>query len=91
MKQQITDRGDDVDAEWLRRLRAAQRATTNVYHRALEKRDSLNGERSVAEAILAAVIDQNDDELMARLHRWVAENTPHLAGVDLAAAKHLLV
>ncbi len=84
MATQVTDQ-TDPDPEWLRRLRAAQRATTNRRHHVLEIRDSLYGKMSAHEAVCAAAAEILEDEVLARLTLWIEKNSPHLVGIDIKA------
>lgn len=88
MATQVADRGDKADAEWLRKLRAAQRATTNLFHRVLEKRDALTETRSLPEAFMAAVLEMKEPAVLAQIQRWIDAHSPHLSGLDLDAAKY---
>ena len=78
MDQQIEDRGKH-DQHWLLKVRAAMRATSNLAHRTTEKLDGFKGEFSMAEAVLAAILD--DENLRAPVLEKVSEKYPHLAVV----------
>lgn len=85
MATQVSDRGANPDPEWLRKLRAAQRATTNLRHRVLETRDSFSNKMSVHEAIASAVVSVLDDKALTAISAWIEESSPHLTGLDLKA------
>ena len=87
MATQVKDRGADVDAEWLRKVRAAMRATSNLFHRVIEKRDGLAETRAVPDAFMAAVLEMNDPAVLAHIQRWIDSHAPHLSGLDLDAVK----
>lgn len=84
MDTQVKDRADP-DSEWLRKLRAAQRATNNLFHRVLERRDNFTGEIAVHQAVAIAVASTLDEESLARVARYVEKNFPHLAAMDITA------
>lgn len=85
MATQVTERGASPDPEWLRKLRAAQRATNNLLHRVLERRDSYADEMSAQEAIANAMAEVLSKDERERIAVWIEENTPHLSGLDFKA------
>ena len=85
MERQVSDRGVD-DRDWLKKLRAAERATTNLRHLVLKKRDSMAGKASLTEAIAQVAIDLlvpagHADALEAEIKR----RYPHLDQFDLTS------
>lgn len=86
MNTQVQDRGAKCDEEWLRKVRAAMRATSNLFHRVLEKRDALTETRALPEAFMAAVLEAAEPAVLAQIQRWIETHAPHLSGLDLAAA-----
>lgn len=83
MERQVSDRGLD-DREWLKKLRAAERATTNLRHMILSKRDGFTGVASLTQAVAQVALDLLGAQHMDALEAAVAARYPHLAGFDLA-------
>lgn len=78
MAQQIKDRGEH-DQHWVLKLRAAQRATNNLVHRAAEKRDNLIGDApDFMTAIYEAVLSGVPDEVRAAVVDAAIAKHPHL-------------
>lgn len=83
MTQQVVDAGAEADPVWLKKLRSAQRATTNLRHRVLELRDSLLGQMSLYEAVASAAASALSEDALDAISAWIEKNTPHLSGLDL--------
>lgn len=86
MERQVNDRGLD-DKDWLKKVRAAERATTNLRHRILEKRDNLESKSTLHEAISIVTIGSLPEAALEVLAKALADRFPHLAGFDLTSLK----
>lgn len=86
MERQVSDRGIE-DREWLKKLRAAERMTTNLRHRILELRDAMVGRATLHEAIAIVAIEALPVAAVEVLQVAMAKRFPHLDGFDLLAMK----
>jgi predicted outer membrane protein len=84
MRTQLADRGLNPDPEWLRRMRAAYRATTNLFHRVLERRDAGSDEFSFHQVVANAFLATADEEQLAKVSDWIEQNAPNFAAVELS-------
>jgi hypothetical protein len=81
MNTQVEERGGS-DQDWLRKIRAAQRATTNLRHRVLELRDGFFDKMTIHEALVTAMVSVLEPEDLAQVSIWIEKNSPHLSGID---------
>lgn len=90
MATQVKDRADGAGEEyqiWLKRLRAAERNTSNLRHRVLELRDSLADNSSVHEALVATMFKVGGDDFVEDIRAQMEQDFPQLAGFDPEALR----
>lgn len=96
MATQVKDRGSSSPSSsneyaeyqlWLKRLRAAERNTSNLRHRVLELRDRLAENSSVHEAIVATVFKVGGDDFIEDIRAQMEQDFPQLAGFDPEALR----
>ncbi len=86
MDQQVKDKGTH-DQDWLLRLRSAQRNTSSLRHRIIERRDGLDGASTYHEIVVQALISSSTRDQLEALDKLIWERAPHLQGFSLRALR----
>lgn len=86
MNQQIEDRGTE-DQVWLAKIRAAQRATSNKRHLAIELRDGFKGESALHSSFMRNALAILDANTFNRIVDEMVKEDPSLDGLLVPAER----